>query len=522
MANGIETLLDAGGFVPHGVCLLWQPEILALHVSSDMLIGLSYYSIPVTLLYFVHRRRDVAFGWLALLFAVFILACGTTHFFSVWTLWNADYVTEGVIKAITAIASLLTAATLWLLMPRLLALPSPRQMAEANAALQREVEIRRLAELRYAGFFNNMTEALFIVSVEPEGRFVFDALNPAHVRLTGLDPDQVCGRPVEEALEPDVARAVLARYLECCALDRTLDYEETHELPVGRRIYHTVLVPVHDPEGRIIQILGSSRDVTERKRFQEDMIQTSKLVTLGTLAAGLAHEMSQPLNVIRMWADNLLTRLRDGQVDVRRIDHVLTLIGDQTERVGKLIDNVRTFGRHDGGGARQFRPGDSVRHAVALVANQFAAEDIAVTVEADSDSAVQGRPLYLEQLVLNLLSNARDAIVERRSTGHEAGRIDVTMREDVSRGTVTISVIDDGGGIDPAIMPHIFDPFFTTKDVGKGTGLGLSVGYGIVETMHGRIEASNLEYGSGRRGARFTVTLPVQSRYTYDQELAHA
>ncbi|CAO3421128.1 sensor histidine kinase [Azospirillum doebereinerae] len=523
MAMGLESGWDASGFVPHGVCLLWRTDILALHVAADVLTGLSYFSIPLALLYFVHRRRDIDFGWVALLFALFIVACGSTHFFSVWTLWNADYVTEGAIKAFTALVSLLTAATLWVLMPRLLALPSPRQLAEANAALHREVEIRKQAEQRYSGFFNNLAEALFIVSVQPDGQFVFDAINPALARVTGLDPEHLRGRPVAEALGHELADSVLVRYVECRDAGVPVDYEETLDLPAGRRVFHTVLVPVSDADGRVVQILGSGRDITERKRFQEDAVQTTKMATLGTLAAGMAHEMSQPLNVIRLWTENTLTRLREGGADSDRIERAMTLVISQTERMGKLIDHVRMFGRRDDGGYRGFAPGETVRNALDLVRHQYELENIALFEDvAPVPGEVRGRPLQLEQVVLNLLSNARDAIQARRAAGGDAGRIDVLVQGDETLDFAVIQVTDDGGGIDATILPRIFDPFFTTKDVGSGTGLGLSIGYGIIDSMNGRIEAVNVELDDGRRGVRFTVTLPLQPLSVQDRELSHA
>ncbi len=523
MTVGLESVWDANGFVPHGVCLLWRPEILGLHVASDVLIGLSYFSIPLALLYFVHRRRDVAFGWIALLFAVFIVACGTTHFFNVWTLWNADYMLEGVIKAVTAVTSLLTAVALWLLMPRLLALPSPAQLALANQTLEREIEIRRQAELRYSGFFNNLAEALFIVSVQPDGRFVYEAINPALAQATGLDPEHLRGRMVEDVLDRDLAASVLVRYAECCDSGQPVDYEETLALPAGQRVFHTVLVPVLGEGGRVVQILGSGRDITDRKRFQEDVVQTSKMATLGTLAAGMAHEMSQPLNVIRMWTENILTRLRDGVAEPARLERAMLLVIEQTERMSKLIDHVRTFGRRDGGGQCDFQPSDSVRNALDLVRHQYALGNIALSEDvAPVSGAVRGRPFQLEQVVLNLLSNAHDAIQARRAAGGDAGRIDVVTSGDEQHGTAIIQVIDDGGGIDPAVLPRIFDPFFTTKDVGKGSGLGLSIGYGIIDSMNGRIEARNVELAGRRRGVCFTITLPVQPTLSQDRELSHA
>ncbi|MFP5512804.1 MAG: sensor histidine kinase [Alphaproteobacteria bacterium] len=523
MALGLDEFLDTSGFVPHGVCLLWRPDILALHVASDMLIGLSYFSIPVALVYFVMRRRDVEFGWVVLLFALFIIACGTTHFLAVWTLWSPDYVLEGLVKVITAFASLATAAALWWLMPRLLTLPSPKQLEATNRALEQEIAIRRQMETRYSSFFNNLAEALFIVQVLPDGDFAYEAINPALARATGLDPERMRDRRVKDALGPGVADSIIRRYTVCRDGGESIDYEETLDLPIGQRVFHTMLVPVKDAAGRVVQILGSGRDVTERKRLQAEVVQTSKLATLGTLAAGMAHEMSQPLNVIRLWTENMLSRLRDNLLEPQRAERSLTLVIEQTDRMAKLIDHVRTFGRRDGGGMRAFTPAHCVQSAVELVRHQYALEDIEIIESATSAQLpVTGRPLELEQVILNLFSNARDAIIALRATGREAGRIMVAVSDDSDGRNVVIQVTDDGGGIDPSVLPQIFDPFFTTKEVGKGSGLGLSIGYGIIDGMGGRIDARNVDLEGRRRGVRFTITLPSQPVSSSDRELSHA
>lgn len=139
-------LLTMRGLAPHGYCLLWEPALIWLHVASDAIVGLSYFSIPVALTVFLARRRDIEFGWLLILFAVFIMACGTTHFMSILVLWIPAYGLEGLIKALTAMASVLTAALLWPLLPRLIALPSPRQLQQINERLRDEASQRALME----------------------------------------------------------------------------------------------------------------------------------------------------------------------------------------------------------------------------------------------------------------------------------------------------------------------------------------------------------------------------------------
>jgi signal transduction histidine kinase len=133
-------------FIPHGHCYLWQPGLVWLHILSDIVIAFSYYSIPLTLIYFVRKREDVPFKNIFVLFGAFIISCGTTHVMEVWTLWHPYYWLSGAMKAITAFISFYTALTLIPLVPQALALPSPAQLEEANKALQAEITERKLVE----------------------------------------------------------------------------------------------------------------------------------------------------------------------------------------------------------------------------------------------------------------------------------------------------------------------------------------------------------------------------------------
>lgn len=140
-------LLATDGFMPHGVCYTWRPGLIGLHVISDVLIGLAYFSIPIALVYFKRKHRDLPFGRMFLLFGVFIVACGATHWMEVWTLWYPQYWLAGAVKAVTAATAVPTAILLSLLIPRRLAIPSMRQLRDAKEALEVEVVERRRAEI---------------------------------------------------------------------------------------------------------------------------------------------------------------------------------------------------------------------------------------------------------------------------------------------------------------------------------------------------------------------------------------
>ncbi|WP_044540509.1 ATP-binding protein [Bradyrhizobium sp. LTSP885] len=152
MWSFLERLLDSSTFSPHGICLLWEPELIWLHVMSDAIIAASYFSIPFALAIVVSKRRDFQFGWMAWPFATFILACGLTHVFSIYTLWVPIYGIEGLLKALTAIASIITAALLWPLIPKVLAIPTEAQLREAHVALAEEGRQRQRSEVQLQRF----------------------------------------------------------------------------------------------------------------------------------------------------------------------------------------------------------------------------------------------------------------------------------------------------------------------------------------------------------------------------------
>jgi len=127
---------DSANFMPHGHCFLWYPDILWLHVVSDAIIALSYFSIPVALIVFTHKRHDIPFRYVFALFGAFIVLCGTTHLLSIWVLWRPDYGPEGLVKAVTALVSAATAFLVWRILPNALLLPSPTDLQIINANLQ--------------------------------------------------------------------------------------------------------------------------------------------------------------------------------------------------------------------------------------------------------------------------------------------------------------------------------------------------------------------------------------------------
>jgi PAS domain S-box-containing protein len=351
-----------------------------------------------------------------------------------------------------------------------------------------------------------------IYMLDPNG-FV-TSWNPGAQRFKGYEAGEILGQHFSLFYTEEDRRAGLPELaLETSAREGRFESEGWRVRKDGRLFWaHVVIDPIRDPAGELAGFAKITRDVTERKRLEAELVQASKMATLGTLSAGIAHELSQPLNIIRMWSENALMRIHAGNADPARTERALKLIVDQTQRMATIITHVRTFSRADQSAVGDFDPAQSARAAVEFVERPYEVEEIAVEADLpDSVCEIHGNAVQLEQVILNLLSNARDAIRERRQNEPEpAGLISVAMTFDASAGLAKITITDNGAGIPAEAIDRVFDPFFTTKEVGQGTGLGLSVSYSIIDAMGGRLTAMNAQDETGTRGACFSIALPAR------------
>ena len=239
-------------------------------------------------------------------------------------------------------------------------------------------------------------------------------------------------------------------------------------------------------------------DITARKETAAQIIQASKLATLGEMATSVAHELNQPLSVIRMAAENSRRKMSKGSVSAEYLTDILQRIEEQTARAAVIIDHMRMFGREAKEGPELIDPRNVIDNALDLIGEQLRLAGIEVVTEFPKDCpSILGHIIQMEQVILNLLTNAKDAMSER------GGALTITLRIFSDQRNVYITSEDTGGGIAENALPRVFEPFYTTKETGKGTGLGLSVGYGIIRDMKGTITAENIN-----DGARFTIILP--------------
>ncbi|MEM7041941.1 MAG: ATP-binding protein, partial [Pseudomonadota bacterium] len=232
------------------------------------------------------------------------------------------------------------------------------------------------------------------------------------------------------------------------------------------------------------------------REAQTELVQTSKLAALGQLSAGIAHQLNQPLAALRAYADNARTFLTRGQGESAAEN--LVLIGDLTERIGKITKDLKVLARSQATRTEPVALQPLIRSTIDQV-EKANADDIFEVVYHGDDAKALAEPVGLQQVLGNLIQNGIDAM----ETVDGQGAKTLSVASIVEGGRVKLVVADRGTGIDEAIIDKIFDPFFTTKDVGKGLGLGLSLSASIIKDMGGRLSAANREDG----GASFTIDL---------------
>ncbi|HOQ45382.1 MAG TPA: ATP-binding protein [Bryobacteraceae bacterium] len=417
-------------FMPHGHCYFWEPSVLWLNVVSDVVIALAYYSIPLILFSFARKRTDLSFSWIFLAFAAFIFACGTTHVMGVWTVWNPTYRLDGVIKAITAVASIATAIALWQLVPALLVMPSPAQLQEINEALANEIEERRAAEER--------------------------------VRL------------INEELE----RRVAARTLELTTANERLS-STNREL---------------------------SEEMAQRRHLQEQLMQSQKMEAIGRLAGGVAHDFNNLLTVILGFSDLVLSGADRSTATYSQVEQIRVA----AERAASLTQQLLAFSRK-----QMLQPKvinlNSVVMEIEKMLRRLMGDDIELTTILARDlGQVRADPTQIEQVIMNLAVNARDAMPRGGRLTIETANVELSeeyAREHVEARAgphVMLAITDTGIGMDQTTKERIFEPFFTTKEYGKGTGLGLSTVFGIVKQSGGSLWV----YSEPGQGSVFKIYLP--------------
>ena len=314
--------------------------------------------------------------------------------------------------------------------------------------------------------------------------------NRAFADLVNAPPASLIGRPWQAFVPPEWS-GELQRALEQQGAGREVD------LRTGERTYAVTAVPITSTDRSALVLLFD--DQTERRRLQDQLIQSEKLSAIGQLIAGIAHDLNNPLASVVGFADflkevpNVPPALREP----------LTVIQEEAERASNIVKNLLGFARKQEHQRRPTPLRPLLDATFVLLRNQLMANRVEARIEIEPDlPAPDIDPNQIQQVFVNLINNAAQAIA---STGRP-GRVLVRARRWLDG--VAIDVIDDGPGMSEPVAAQVFEPFFTTKPEGEGTGLGLSISQGILREHGGRI----MLFTEEGRGSSFTVQLPLASR----------
>jgi PAS domain S-box-containing protein len=363
--------------------------------------------------------------------------------------------------------------------------------------------------------YDEVNYSIFVVDVLHDGSYQYKGINPRHETLTGIRSDEITGKTPEQLLPPAVAESVIRHYDDCMRAERSIQYEESLQFKGNVSMWETVLNPVRDENGTIFRIIGTSTNITERRQIEEERVkleaqlqQSQKMEMVGRLAGGIAHDFNNMLTVILGHADMAVEEMDPSLAAYADFDAIRQAAIHSADLTRQLL----AFARKQIIIPKVIELNTAVAEMLPMLQRLIGENITLVWIPGCKNSHIKIDPSQIDQILVNLCVNARDAI-----TGN--GRITIessnqTVRNnrpaagntgDVSFAYVTLSVSDDGSGIDKKDLGHVFEPFFTTKESGKGTGLGLSTVYGIVKQNEGNIDCQS-ELG---KGTTFKIHLPL-------------
>lgn len=370
-----------------------------------------------------------------------------------------------------------------------------------DISARKRVEERLLtSEAKYHAIFNHIPNAVFVLDVEEH--VILDCNDMAE-HSYGFEPGEMHNTsfihlfPTEEQ---DKAKSYIKAFT---ALNRVRQKrKDASTFYVDFRLSPAVY------NDRNV-LLVSATDVTDRLETEQKLIQAGKMATLGEMATGVAHELNQPLTVIKAASGFIMRKIKRSQpIDPDILSTMAEEIDSHVDRASQIIDHMRAFGRQSDHTLERVNVNTVIDSSVNMFISQLTLRGISVTRNFKENlPEILGVANRLEQVFINLLLNARDAIEEAEAEGKTEVK-NITLRTYSTPRAVVAVVEDSGAGVPAGLSDKIFEPFFTTKKVGKGTGLGLSITYGLIKDFGGTIRVRNKKEGNG---AQFTLTFPRSS-----------
>lgn len=336
------------------------------------------------------------------------------------------------------------------------------------------------SELKYRSYIENAPNGILVSDAKGN----ISESNTAATTLFGLDHPKLHKLNLNQLLDKEKLSAQFPEFTSL--LTEKKIQAEFFVLKDGS----TLIVRAESvmlPDG---QFLIFCSDITATREMEKHLIHTERMVGIGEMATGIAHEINQPLNIISFGMDNLIHAISTKKADEVYIKEKSRKIFEGIHRMRTIIDHVRTFSRsNDDFIHSAFSLNESINNALSLVNEQYKNRGIQVVTHLapDEDVTITGNTYKMEQVILNLLSNARDAIEEKLNGPDKDFTPQITICSGKNGEGISVELTDNGNGIAAEHLEHLIAPFYTTKEPGKGTGLGLAITYGIIKEHKGEI-----------------------------------
>jgi len=403
------------------------------------------------------------------------------------------YIRQNLIQ-ISIVLVVVIVLTFFITMERIWLRNLERMVEEKTSDLEQYAKRLSRSEEKYRSLIESAEDMIY--TLDKSCHIV--SVNKYYTQLVGQNENDIIGKKNTEVIQyeyPERVNGIIETVLKSA---RTMDHEELVKINGKEYYLDTKYKPLMTGEDRASAILVISRDITEHKHIETQLFHAERLASLGSLSAGVAHEINNPLAIISGFTELLLEKI-PGQS--KEFEYLKT-IERQAHNCHKIVENLLAFSRIPENTGTETRIISDLERVLNVVKNTLVTKKIDLQTEIEQNiPKVKGNGQQLEQVFMNIISNAIAAM--------EGGGV-LTIKAYRADNRVVISFADTGHGIPRVIMGKIFEPFFTTKKVGEGTGLGLSLSYGIIKKFGGDIQVKSQTAEEGKEpGTIFTMFLPL-------------
>ncbi len=401
-----------------------------------------------------------------------------------------------------------------------------RDISDRKKHEQELIESRQFLK----SIYNQVNYAIFVVDIGADDTYCYRSINPLSEQISGLTNEEFAGKTPEQIFPPAIAKSVLQHYNDCIREDKAIRYEESMMFHGKDSLWETVLNPVRHENGTIFRIIGTSVEITERRQIEEEraklevqLQQSQKMEMVGRLAGGIAHDFNNMLTIILGYTEIAMEASDQKLTTYANFD----AIHQAATHSANLTRQLLAFARKQVISPKIVELNTAITEMLPMLRRLIGENIRLIWIPECKNCHINIDPSQIDQILVNLCVNARDAItgngsitIENRCVSVPEIGCETHNTEELSAVYVSLSVHDDGCGIEQNNLQHIFEPFFTTKESGKGTGLGLSTVYGIVKQNKGNIECQS-EPG---KGTTVTIHLPkheVQATTNLNKQQEH-